>query len=756
MIVNERIVQGLSCGEFFLKFCSFPTFLRDEASLSDTLPLLDERRQFVSGKHIVCLYCGEWVGHVLAENTAVIVKDILSFLRDNFRHLHGIVLWWVDDGTVLRVFSEYENALAEGHLPNWHWPWESPMLRDLQLTEHKTQEEIIRIAEVKAAYLQIIDEMRQDASMIYDDSGDWRYVLAWADAYYGDESFLREAFQEAGKLSCRLDVTRLSDTHPEPYFEEWLSAIAHSWSEEQNAFLESSRQAKRRILLCHLTYEALLGKGIAALNDLTEVFHTARKRQDISVWWLENKNLEMILSCMEPSCAEQYDCMKKEFQTGDFCMFDDRSGLEAAITECDAYYGTPAVIVSEKAKQGMPVVWQDCGQSFLPTTSSDKLDDGLALQFIRGCWIEDEYYFPGWRQNGLFKIKRGSEEAEYVQHIPTTGKGWRNLFVATFSYESWIYFIPTNYHAVMAWNRDTDTWQSYELDVNYAWHEYVWFTDAFRVGDNIWLKPCNYGAIVRFNLPSKEISYYTGWEKEIKAAGPDENGLYIGAAVLAGNNMWMAARGSGHLVCFSLDDGASKVYDVSKAETGIASLAFDGSDLWIYAKTGDLLRWNPEQGMTLRLSEILPGCQKLGSLAFHSGKVWAFAHSQDTYACYDLNDRQVTHQEHYLPEKIRHGLGLAQLSCGEDYIYITPNFGELTVRFDPRTGTAKTWNIKLSQKDETRFARESFGCCHEPMGASAFYDMYETALFLEKSRSNTREVHPEDSVGQRIYGAIFA
>ena len=117
MSINERNVQGLSCGEFFLKLCSLPAALRDVDRLSDIFPLTISQASCVDSKRIVCFCLDEWTGHVLAEQSAEDVERILRFLRDSFRHFRDITLWWVDNGTVLHVFSEYETALANGELP---------------------------------------------------------------------------------------------------------------------------------------------------------------------------------------------------------------------------------------------------------------------------------------------------------------------------------------------------------------------------------------------------------------------------------------------------------------------------------------------------------------------------------------------------------------------------------------------------------------------------------------------------------------
>ena len=754
IMMEGCVKHGVSCVEFILHLYRQPSHGIDHCALQAVQPLPESWRERASGRRIVCLYGGKWLGRVLAGQPAEGVRDILSCLRESFGKTRDALLWWFDDGSIAGAFEEYEQAVNAKLRPAWNWPWESaPFASDLQLSEDETAKEHKRLLEARRAFAQEIEAFRADVRMVYDDSEDTRRVLAWCEAFYGDASLLQTSFQREGKLALRLDVTRLGEWKGNLDIASWVAAISANLTPAQEAFVQKMKLAGKCILLCYISREMLLRRGKAALEQLARLLEACDMRQDLAAWWLADADTEKVLSCLDTECAIYWQSLQAALSVCESGFYDSDGVLSVALSCCDAYYGTPSAAAANLAAKGMPVVWLDDRQP-LPSTVMHGMGQALSLNFIKGCWLGDDYYFSSWRQNGLFRLRRGSEQAEYIRHFPVKVHNWRHLFGVPYAYSQSLYFMPVSSQTILGWDRETDSWSHYDLDPSYAWKDFVWFNGAFREGNTIWLKPVNYGAIVRFYLPTQEISYYTGWEKRILQAGPDELEQYVGPAAMAGTDLWLSSRCSGCLVRFSMKTFASVAYEVPEAEAGFASLAYDGTALWLYTRTDELIRWLPGVGVTKRMPHILEEHVRLGDLICAQGCLWVFAHYEDAYVKYDLTTQALTRREHYLPEELRPGLGAAQLSNEGEYIYITPNFGELTIRFDCRMETVEIRRITMATESEACFVREAYADINVPLGEGAFYNVQELAMYLGRNQQEKDETVGSKCIGQKIYEVV--
>lgn len=256
-------------------------------------------------------------------------------------------------------------------------------------------------------------------------------------------------------------------------------------------------------------------------------------------------------------------------------------------------------------------------------------------------------------------------------------------------------------------------------------------------------------------MPTEKVSYYTGWEKELHMSGASKKPQYIGTSLLVNHDIWLCARGSGHLVRFSTEDESSDVFRIPEADTGISSIAYDGVHLWIYSKKGDLLQWDQKRGVTLGVPKILMQHTGLGKIIYHERKIWAFANGADAYATYDVVTGHYEYREHYLPEKYRSGVGFAEITSDGRYFHLTPNFGEVAVRFDPQTETAEAWKVVIKEESAQRYAQEMFTDWQGPLDEGWLYDAREVALFLQTTvQPHEDELHVK-SIGEHIFSSVM-
>lgn len=684
-------------------------------------------RYKIDNKIVLCVYFGKNAFNEVANAEGIaFFKAKMNFLQRSIYNTKNVIMWWLDDGLLYKIIEEHKR----------------------ELSDPKQQE---RLEKILIEYEQFIQVFMQHESVVYDNSGDIERVVAWSDGCFAEESALTEVFRKAGKLICSLKLSHIGDGRIDSKLFEWLKGIIHERGKNEIDFYSQVRHKGKKVILAYVCNAGILRQG-SIFFEVWYSFLKACKIQGLAVWWLCDASLSTMVEYMKEPARDRYLELRKWAESDNDIFIDMSGDIDHAIGRCDAYYGSPASCAVSEAARGMPVVWYGYGQGW-PHECRRRNGHGMLMSFIKGCWIGDEYYFAHWYVNGLFRIKRGSEKAEFVTRIPFKSKEKRFLSAAVFHASGFLYVIPTSASEILAWEISTGKWQSYELDPQYAKDPYVWFIGAFKVDDCLWLKPVNYAAMVRFDLASRNLAYFTGWGKQVWDDNPDASNQYWGEAVFVGSDIWIAAKQSRYIMKFSTELNISEMYEVENSDFGIRSLAHDGTDFWIYTVNGDLLCWHPQKGVHgLWKKPIKDG--RGGSLICKSNRVWLFEHLADSYVMVDIHSGELSYRSHFLPEDLRVGLGYAQLFQDENYIYIHPNDGELLICFNPETERAEVYSFRLKKEDEAVYAQDSFENREMPVGEGLFYDLYELIMYLRLAGNNKISVEMEKSTGQAIYDRI--
>ena len=739
-MVLQELGNIVTTDRFALDICKETFTPRDATRLAQAHHLPADWEKRVEGKKIVCVYLGEQAANDSVLGSADFFLARMDFLRLSVANLQDVVLWWCNDGRVLQALEAAKTGLQS----------RNGFGRNAQ-TPGKTD----RFEKAEKLYRQAIENCKNDNLVLYDDTGNWETALAWSDAYYGEQSSLSDSFRVAQKPIWKMNFAYIGSAKLPPCLDDWLGQLAGT-----EPYLDLSGQdtlpkriAGERCILCCASNASILRYGIEGAKNLRKIFYALRKR-NLYTRWLIDKNTEDILACMKSEIREEYQKLWDEFEEKRLGILDTSGNLENAIKYCDGYYGDYSGSIARIASAGFPAVWGAYGIGFPKEIERFNETPGMLMSFVSGCWVNEEYYFTAWHMNGLFKIARNKDKAEYVARIPFKSQEKRFLASGIFYYGNKLFVTPTSATEILVWDIQKETWESYDIDSRHAWHQFVWFTGAFQYGGSLWLKPTNYGAIAQFDMRSCEMNYFTGWGGTIKAAGPDENSQYLGQAAVSGGDMWITALHNGYLLWFSLETYAYKVYDIPEARKGFASIACDGTALWLYTKDGDLLRWTAMEGTDLYLPKILEDCPKLGKIIFHNGSIFAFANYDDAYAQYEISTGKLAYRRHYLPEDLRAGLGAAQLSHDDTYIYILPNGGEWTVRFDPCSGEANVCRIGMVPESEKHYAQDNFKTASGAVGEWNFYDANELALYFRFAKSYSQASIERENVGASIYRVV--
>jgi hypothetical protein len=262
--------------------------------------------------------------------------------------------------------------------------------------------------------------------------------------------------------------------------------------------------AGKKVFLYNTAVGTLLHYSEQYLEKLRSVLAMFREREDVLLWWRPHPLLESTLASMRPELLEKYRQIVAEYRDSGMqgqgsLIFDQSNDLHRAIALSDAYIGDASSLVTLYQTTGKPLILQYVNR--------------YPLIFRTFIQVGDYYWFVSSGDNGLFRMKTDSDQAEYVYDFPNE-QDIHRLFASIARYKSKLIFVPLAAKAIHFY--DTETGEGsfitikecekspYEkvgyLKTHKFMHCVVWEDSAF-------IFPCGYPAIVKCDMLSMQLEY---------------------------------------------------------------------------------------------------------------------------------------------------------------------------------------------------------------------------------------------------------
>lgn len=674
-------------------------------------------RERLAGKRAVIYYAGLSTLHGLQSNIGVFCS-VIEYVRSVFVNSDRILLLWNDDGLL-----EHSLASAEDS-------------KERKMAYYQYECLLKKFDESDSCYR--IDDLEAQA---------W---LPYVTAYYGDEGMLWEAAENAGVNTCLQDYRR-QNKNVYATMRDWLGDLLDKPVFPMNEGIENSPSSIK--VLYYMRPEAILEEGEKAVEKLERLTAMLRVRENLQCYFVESSQLVEISNLLPEALQERYR-MTMEILSSCCIMFPawnfDKSSLANFF---DVYYGDDSGLCGYFLQKKKPVIYQSYVKKYLVP---DFQGASMAIHFFDGCHVGMYYYFPSVSANGLFRIAHNSLDVEYVSHIPDQKRivARNDLYYSAAYYKGNIYLLPLLADDIMVYNLDSGEWHALSLECKYSIDSGSRLIYGIQCDNILWGMPDSYGAIVRLDMATEQISYYNDWCPAVQKYITIPSSMHwSNKSILFDGKIWFTATQSPHVICFDIKTEKSKVYKLEVDAQGLAGIDTDGRDFWLTTcrrGAGKLLRWHPNTGVTLEISDVLYDNDADCVAVVHSGSVWIFSHVQDLYVKYDLNTGKMTRREHYLPEALRPGFFGANLSKDEMYIYISPYFGELCVRFDPREEKVDARRCHLDEASQKTYVQDNYGELEIDEGQMG--DDNEVMVYLENYRRDNEEMI---GAGERIYREII-
>lgn len=227
---------------------------------------------------------------------------------------------------------------------------------------------------------------------------------------------------------------------------------------------------------------------------------------------------------------------------------------------------------------------------------------------------DDVAYGSDYKRNGLYKVNMSTGECEYLCLFKKEVINGRRLHCQAVWIDSKIYFIPGAAKNIAVYTPDSNRMEYIEIPrptpQKYTFYKANFkFIRAIKRENDLWLIPCSYPGIIKFNILNDEINLYDNWIAE------DEYFFRLG--IYVENNKIIAANGKNNAVLlFDLERERGTIEHVGCNNQGIMSICKAGDVYWFAPRLpGAVIAWNPIRN-TVEEYDNYPDDFVLGNIVF--------------------------------------------------------------------------------------------------------------------------------------------
>lgn len=218
------------------------------------------------------------------------------------------------------------------------------------------------------------------------------------------------------------------------------------------------------------------------------------------------------------------------------------------------------------------------------------------IYFHDAIRIENELWFAAININGLYKMNCLTKEIEFCCFFPNANYDQTFLYSKVFCYENKLIFIPFQANCVSIY--DIENKRMHFVQIPYTNnHSYSLFLTALQDKYIIYMIPCRYKKMVKFNLINNHMECIDVIADYRKFQWKRELPLVIKGACKIKDYLYLGCYSSNFIERFTIETGKIEYYNISANIGGISHLIPQEEALWIIGNNGMICKWNELTGI---------------------------------------------------------------------------------------------------------------------------------------------------------------
>lgn len=429
---------------------------------------------------------------------------------------------------------------------------------------------------------------------------------------FADSHLLLSAYQHSDKIIVQNDavVEQLSEN----VSNDKLIALGSPKADKtikccQNKKIPSEWKniiGDKKVIMYNVSLTGLLSYNEMAIKKMICVLNAFIGRDDVVLLWRPHPLIESTLKSMRPDMWRMYEGITKHFKDNKIGIFDTTPDINESVAICDGYVGeVSSSVVSLFGITGKPIFATNMRITQNPTE-----DEKLIVAF-NTCFVEDnDLWFVSPQQNALCRMNFSTGIVKEAVSMPIQSSMDRQ-YSDLIKVEDNIYLAPLNSDRICIFNGVAKTFEFIDFSEPLIKNNFI---RVIKYKNYLYFIPSAYSAIVRLDLTTHELKYYTDAITALSKYNEHPNGLLFHFGVdVQDNRLFLASVNKNKVLEFNMDTEKSIIHTVGTKENGYRHMAFDGNNYWLIPFTNGLdpyiVKWNPKTEKVVTYKDFPDGFQ---------------------------------------------------------------------------------------------------------------------------------------------------
>lgn len=346
----------------------------------------------------------------------------------------------------------------------------------------------------------------------------------------------------------------------------------------------------KTVFFLNTSITSILNDGTERINKIEEVFDVIAGREDAVLFWRPHPLIEATLQAMRPELEQKYSGLIKRFQREKLGILDMTADVERAVALSDAYIGESSSSVIELFHVACkPRIFLGTKIFYQPTM--DELHSEGVWDICEG---DGDWWFISEKLQLLCKFSTKEEKIDVIAAVPEIPGGMGIHYAGIVYFEKQLMLIPWRADAVCIYDIESGSFTKY-----YFQDEYVNYCfEAILFGQDLFLVPGDYPAIVRFNIKTKQFFYYKQCIEDIcRAADKKMQGMPFTRWNIGwyGEKIYLSSRWSNNILTFNMK---TLEYDIDKVGDAVNYVAIISDEYynWLLTDGAEIIKWDKGTG----------------------------------------------------------------------------------------------------------------------------------------------------------------
>lgn len=520
----------------------------------------------------------------------------------------------------------------------------------------------------------------------------------------------------------------------------------------------------KKVILYNTHLSTLLLYGDRAIKKMKFVFDFFKERTDFILLWRPHPLSNATLKAMKNELVNRYEELEKWYIEESIGIYDKSSDLHSAIAVSDGYIGDYSSLVTMYGITGKPILIQ----------SNNNIVEKDICDIQIESWEEDDnnIWFSATDTNGLFKLDKETEIISKVAGFPNENSNGIRLYSKVFKYKNKLIFTPMSANEIAIFDIDSNEITKIPVLENEKCNSKLKFSGIAKYDKWVFLIGCTYPAILKIDMITDEVEYYSEWSIDIEKYIVDASDVYFKRDFyMKEEYLYIPFCNAGAILKFNMLTGQHTIINLEENH-GFSSICVDEKDnMWLSPrKNGAIIKVDIDTFKVTKYdkypSKFISGMFPFSNIEYLNGCLWLMPQTANMLLKFDIEKEEMECIKYFEND------ALNTLSSHYTFSYVKDNFIKAfncdlskIVHFDDKNNEINDYKLEIHKNNVSIDINEGNNIFNYINLESEFFTIEDFVNYIAnykgKENENQKKAfsnifsNPDGTSGEKIHEYIL-